>query len=301
MRASIVAGASNIANNSSNRGGAILGKKDATYTVRLNKCYFENNTVKNGGIIWNDSTTGTVFMNACSFYQNTTSTYASAVGSRGICGINNCAFQENSNNSATGASNVYTVNGNLIVANSSFRLYANSAVALWSGLGGTTYLVNSTMVNSVPSDDASKGVALKSSYPLNSYGHNVVSKFYEVNADTYSIEDEVNHNDVLNYSLYQQWHTTQHCIYWTKWNVVNEAEVRPAGFVLATPSRVEAAIDAFDSAASTGFKAWLESLDIDGKGHNALETDILGRLRQAGGASTIWPGSYERSGSYTVE
>ena len=302
----------NKATASGKRGGAIFGLSGA-YVLHLNKCYFGTNlaggagddansgneTKNGGGAIWADSSTGTLFLNACSFYGNKTATYASAIGSRGICGINNCAIQLNNNTQTTYPCSIQAIAGHFLVANTSIRLSAQSGAAIYP-YGGTTYLVNNTLVNNAESEEANKAVALRSNKPIVSYGHNVVSKHYDTGTN-YSVNDAVNHNDVLDYMLSQNWHTTQHCIYWTKWNVVNEAEVRPAGFVLATPSRVEAAIDAFDSAASTGFKTWLQSLDIDGKGHNALETDILGRLRQAGGASTIWPGSYERSGSYTVE
>ena len=298
---------------SSKRGGAIYGLQNKDYVLCLNKCYFGTNlaggagddansgneTKNGGGAIWADSSTGTLFLNACSFYGNKTATYASAIGSRGICGINNCAIQLNNNTSTTYPCSIQAIAGHFLVANTSIRLSAQSGAAIYP-YGGTTYLVNNTLVNNAESEDANKAVALRSNKPIVSYGHNVVSKHYDTGTN-YSVNDAVNHNDVLDYMLSQTWHTTQHCIYWVKWNVVNEAEVRPAGFMLATPSRVEAAIDAFDSAASTSFKAWLQSLDIDGKGHNALETDILGRLRQAGGASTIWPGSYERSGVYTVE
>ena len=304
----------NKATASSKRGGAIFGASGA-YVIHLNKCYFGTNlaggagddansgneTKNGGGAIWGDSSTGTIFMNACSFYGNKTATYASAIGSRGICGINNCAIQLNNNTSTTYPCSIQAIGGHFLVANTCIRLSAQSGAAIYP-YGGTTYLVNNTMVNNASSGESDKAVALRSDKSVISYGHNIVSKFIDKGSPaSYSVNDAVNHNDVLDYMLSQNWHTTQHCIYWTKWNVVNEAEVRPAGFVLATPSRVEAAIDAFDSAASTGFKTWLQSLDIDGKGHNALETDILGRLRQAGGASTIWPGSYERSGSYTVE
>ena len=304
----------NKATASSKRGGAIFGA-GGSYVIRLNKCYFGTNlaggtgddansgneTKNGGGAIWGDSSTGTIFMNACSFYGNKTANYASAIGSRGICGINNCAIQLNNNTSTTYPCSIQAIGGHFLVANTCIRLSGQSGAAIYP-YNGTTYLVNNTMVNNASSDDSDKAVALRSDKSVISYGHNIVSKFIDKGSPTsYSVDDAVSHNDVLDYMLSQTWHTTQHCIYWVKWNVVNEAEVRPAGFVLATPSRVEAAIDAFDSAASTGFKAWLQSLDIDGKGHNALETDILGRLRQAGGASTIWPGSYERSGVYTVE
>ena len=304
----------NKATASSKRGGAIFGAGGA-YVIHLNKCYFGTNlaggagddansgneTKNGGGAVWGDSSTGTIFMNACSFYGNKTANYASAIGSRGICGINNCAIQLNNNTSTTYPCSIQAIGGHFLVANTCIRMSGQSGAAIYP-YNGTTYLVNNTMVNNASSDEPDKAVALRSDKSVISYGHNIVSKFIDKGSPaSYSVNDAVNHNDVLDYMLSQTWHTTQHCIYWTRWNVVEDVEVRPAGFVLATPSRIEAAIDAFDTAASTGFKAWLQSLDIDGKGHNALETDILGRLRQAGGASTIWPGSYERSGSYTVE
>ena len=273
----------NSAKESGKRGSAIFS--EGSSVVRMNGCYLAENKASGGGAIWSDSETGRLFLNACSFYKNTTGTYASAIGSRGICGVNNCAFQQNSNTSTTGASNFYTVNGNTVIANSSFRLAANAAVAIWAA-GGTTFLANSTLVNSTSHSDADKGVALKSSAPLISYGHNLVSKFYEATADTYSVQNPGD-ADVLDYSLTQAWHATKHCIYWSKWN---EAGVKPTGFEFATPCWVEDGLDAFEAASGAGFKTWLQSLRIEG--YNALQTDILGRKR---GTSFIWPGSYENT------
>lgn len=293
------------------RGGAIFGAS-GSYKLYLNKCYFgtekagatgddkttRNEAANGGGAIWADSSTGTLFLNACSFYGNKSGSYAAAVGSRGICGINNCAFQLNENSMATYPCSIQPIAGHFIVANTSIRLYAASGAAIYP-YGGNTYLVNNVLVNNGTDGDSNKYVALRSNKTVNSYGHNVISKHYDTGAN-YSVLDAANHNDVLDYMLSQTWSSSQHCIYWTRWNVVDDAVVRPEGFVLATPSRVEDAIDAFDSETSAGFKTWLESINIDGNGHNALETDILGRLRQAGGATTIWPGSYERSSSYTI-
>ena len=273
----------NSAKESGKRGSAIFS--NGSSIVRMNACYFAENKASGGGTIWSDSATGRLFLNACSFYKNTTATYASVIGSRGICGVNNCAFQQNSNTSTTGASNFYTVNGNTVITNSSFRLAANAAVGIWAA-GGTTFLANNTLVNSTASAESDKGVALKSSAPLISYGHNLVSKFYEVTADTYSIQD-AGEADVLDYSLSQNWHSTKHCIYWSKWN---DAGVKPAGFEFSTPCRVEEGLDAFEAASGAGFKTWLQSLRIEG--YNALQTDILGRKR---GINFIWPGDYENT------
>ena len=273
----------NTAKESTKRGAAIFS--EGSSVVRLNRCYIAQNRSANGGAVWSDSATGILFLNACSFYKDTTGTYASAIGSRGLCGVHNCAFQQNINTSATGAANFYTVNGKTVISNSSFRLAGNSAVALWTA-GGTTYLVNSTLVNSFTSASADKGVALKTSASLISYGHNLASKFYEAASSTYSLEN-AGDADVLDYSLAQNWHTTRHCVYWTDWT---EAGVKPAGFEFATPWRVEAALDAFETASSAGFKSWLQSLSIGG--YNGLQTDILGRRR---GANLLWPGDYENT------
>lgn len=301
----------NKATTSAKRGGAIYGAT-GSYVLHLNKCYFGtilagaggddndsgNASANGGGAIWADSNTGTIFLNACSFYRNQSGSYASAIGSRGICGINNCAFQVNGNSVSTYPCSIQPIGGYFIVANTSIRLSAISGAALYP-YGGTTYLVNNTLVNNSTNDDPNKGVALRSNKTIISYGHNVISKHYDTGTN-YSVEDTGSHNDVLDYMLSQYWDSNKHCIYWTRWKN-DDVEVRPEGFVLATPSRVEDAIDAFDTAASSGFKTWLVSLNIDGKGHDALETDIIGRLRQAGGASTIWPGCYERSDTYTIE
>lgn len=273
----------NTAKESGKRGSVIFSSGSSV--VRLNGCYLASNQASAGGTIWSDSSDGKLFLNACAFYMNKTATYASAIGSRGICGVNNCAFQQNSNTSSTGASNFYTVNGTSVITNSSFRMGGNAAVSLWAA-GGTTYLANSTLVNSNTSDDADKAVALKSSAPLISYGHSIASKFYEVTADTYSLQD-AGDADLLNYSLFQTWHSTKHCIWWTKWN---DNGPKPVGFDFATPVRVEDALDAFEVATSAGFKTWLQSLRING--YNALQTDILGYVR---GAKFVWPGSYENT------
>lgn len=273
----------NTAKESGKRGSVIFSSGSST--VRMNRCYLATNQASSGGTVWLDSSSGFLFLNACAFYSNKTASYASAIGSRGFCGVNNCAFQQNNNTSATGAANFYTIDGTTVIANSSFRLGANAAVALWAA-GGTTYLVNSTLVNSNSSGDADKAVALKSSSTLISYGHSIASKFYEATADTYSIQDAVD-ADLLDYPLSQSWHSTKHCIYWTHWN---DSGPKPDGFAFATPCRVEDALDAFESDSSAGFKTWLQSLRINGC--NALQTDIHGYVR---GSKFVWPGSYENT------
>ena len=309
----------NKATASSKRGGAIFGASGA-YVLHLNKCYFgtekagaagddknSGNEAKNGGgAIWGDSSTGKIFLNACSFYGNKTATYASVLGSRGICGINNCAIQNNSNSSGESyPCSIQPINGHFIVANTSIRLAANAGAALHP-YGGTAYLVNNTMVNSLSSDDPDKAVALRSDKAVISYGHNIISKFEEkAEPASYSVDDAVNHNDALNYMLSQNWQTSSHVIYWVKWNNGTE-DVRPVGFVMGNLARVEAAIDAFDTAAGLSgtatFKSWLQSLNIDG--HDALHTDLLGYVRQdptGKTPSTTWPGCYERPKSYKIE
>lgn len=273
----------NTAKESGKRGSVIFSSGSST--VRMNRCYLATNQASSGGTVWLDSSSGYLFLNACAFYSNKTASYASAIGSRGYCGVNNCAFQLNSNTSSTGASNFYTIDGTTVIANSSFRLAANAAVALWAA-GGTTYLANSTLVNSNSSEDADKAVALKSSSTLISYGHSIASKFYEATADTYSIQD-AGDADLLDYRLSQSWHSSKHCIYWTHWN---DSGPKPDGFDFCTPCRVEDALDAFESASSAGFKTWLQSLRING--YNALQTDILGYVR---GSKFVWPGSYENT------
>ncbi|MBQ7194039.1 MAG: hypothetical protein IJS07_00200 [Bacteroidales bacterium] len=70
----------------------------------------------------------------------------------------------------------------------------------------------------------------------------------------------------------------------------------PAGFVLTTVAHVTSVIDAFDTANSTDFKAWLNSITTEGG--TALNSDIRGKARNA---SAIWPGCYDNGTNITLE
>ncbi|MBQ7194038.1 MAG: hypothetical protein IJS07_00195 [Bacteroidales bacterium] len=248
-------------------------------TLYINKCHFNACVAQNNiGTIAIYSEKCKSYLNSCSFYGNKTRQGGSCIDSKGLCGVYNSSFQLNQNATATEAANIYSRGGNCIVANSSIRLSANSAAGVWSDVGQVS-IVNSTFINSNSSSDETKTLALKTTEPLNSYGHNIYSKLYETVGNTYRLENP-GHEDVCYNLTSQGWDNELRCHTWDG--------VCPVGFVKATPARVEKALDDFDSATGTGFKAWLTSLRFEGG--NALQTDIRGHKRST---TELWPGSYE--------
>ena len=275
---------------SANGSGAVIFA-DAAATIRVNDCYLEGNYSGSRGAIRSKASASILMMNNCRIRNSRVYTFGSALHTNGICAIHNSAFQSNSNKNAGGASTIYVGGGKMFISNTCIRLSADSGAGLYAASGPAT-IVNSTFVNSAnDSGTADKQVAVKSKGIITSYGHNIYSKLYEETADTYSLNN-ADHIDVQ-YTLYQEWVGGKYnLIKWTQWN---NGGARPEGFVEATPARVEAAIDAFDTANGCNFKSWLQSLTFDGG--NALQTDIRGIARSE---SLIWPGSYDNSASASL-
>ena len=258
-------------------GSAIFAASKAS-SIRLNRCYFESNEARGGGTIYTSVASTTLFLNACSFYSNLSVQYASVIRNDGsVCGVFNSVFQLNKNQQATGASNFYAGGGKNLIANTTIRLSGASAAGIWSDKA-PVYIVNNTIVNSDGTQGDDKALALKTTEAITSYGHNIYSKMYDANS-VYVLEDATGHPD-QEATVTQAWNATGH---YTSWD-----GSCPEGFVKASPARVEAAIDAFDTDAGTAFKAWLQSLKFDGG--NALQTDIRGHARST---TALWPGSYE--------
>lgn len=275
---------------SANGSGAVIFA-DAAATIRVNDCYLEGNYSGSRGAIRSKASASILMMNNCRIRNSRVYTYGSALHTNGICAIHNSAFQSNSNKNAGGASTIYVGGGKMFISNTCIRLSADSGAGLYAASGPAT-IVNSTFVNSAnDSGTASKQVAVKSKGIITSYGHNIYSKLYEETAGTYSLEN-AGHIDVQ-YTLDQEWVGGKYnLIKWTQWN---DGGARPEGFVEATPARVEAAIEAFDTANGSNFKSWLQSLTFDGG--NALQTDIRGIARST---EAIWPGSYDNSATYPL-
>ncbi|MBR1633002.1 MAG: right-handed parallel beta-helix repeat-containing protein [Bacteroidales bacterium] len=275
-------------------GSAIFAGKlngSDVYTIKLNKCYFNDNLSGSRGTVRSFSPVGIVMLNGCSFYSNKVYSYASAIHNNGICAIHNCAFQNNSNYAVYGASTLYIGGRHMLVTNSSIRLSANAGAAIYAA-SGDAIIANNTFVNSANNTADSLQVAIKSNQTITSYGHNIYSKLYQETENSYTLEDSFNHTDVQ-YKLTQEWvGSPYYLIKWTRWN---DGEPRPEGFVETTPARVTAAIEAFDEANRCNFKAWLESLSFDGG--DALQTDIRGIARST---EAIWPGSYDNSATYPL-
>ena len=272
-------------------GAAIYAGGSKAYVIRAHKCLFMHNKSGSRGTVRNAYSGGTLFLNACSFYKDTVVNYASAVHNNGKCALHNCALHLNVNTSASNSPSTIFIGGSskMLVSNTSIRLYGSSTSGIYTNAGPAT-LVNNTVINSFASDDATKGAALKTKVATTSYGHNIFSKVYQESGDTYSLESN-EHTDVV-YSLSQQWiDTPYYLIKWTDWNT---GDSRPAGFVEAAPSRVTAAIEAYDSVNGTALKTWLQSDDLKINGKTALEYDIRGIARST---TAIWPGSYDNSGA----
>ena len=278
-----------------NAGAVIMAYagSNPAWVIRADKCLFSGNLSGSRGTVRNQSSNGKLYLNACSFYGNKVNAYGSAIHNIGTCAVVNCAFQLNENTTSSGASNYYTGGGKSLIANSCIRMYGNSAVGVY-GAGGNCWLVNNTLINSAHSTNAVNAVALKSKVSVVSLGHNIVSKFYEEGAGSYTSSA----TDVMDYQLYQDWIDSPYfLIKWTSWKAGTwvsgkwEYSIQDPGFTKATPAEVVDAIDAFETAAGVDdLKSWLQSLSYDGG--NALQTDIRGIARST---TAIWPGSYDNS------
>ena len=276
--------------------GSVLYCVTNASTATLTDCYFAQNESGQKGVIATGHPNGKTLLNGCRFYKNVTGTGASCIYNKCMMAVNNCAFQDNSNKAADDASTIHNdsdtgssgVPGRLIISNTSIRLSANSGVGLLTSAMAITktWLVNSTIMNSQQSADADKGVAVKTKSEVSSYGHNVISKLLEEVSGTYVLQNEDSDLDAVPYTLAQGWDATQRLIFWNGWGTAG----KPDGFSLITPSRLEAAYDAYDSACGTTFKAIL-------KENGWFDTDIRGQKRNSNG---YWPGSYDDGANVTL-
>ena len=165
-------------------------------------------------------------------------------------------------------------------------LIANTSLTLSSSYHGVTLSTSekSVLVNNIFKNGSSEKVALavESGKTVSSYGHNI----WSVLGGDGSI-DNTNNSPSTDVVASASWTWTDPYLVVTKL----PADFYKAGTVdnRATVSNVEAAIDAFDTTNSTGFKAWLNSEDA-----NALMVDVTGYTRASNKTTDkITPGSYQ--------
>ena len=247
--------------------------------VKMNRCHFEGNstTTKFGAIVIGHES-ASLYANACSFYNNKNQNRGCAISCTiGNVAVFNCVFDNNTIETVTHPSIIMITSGNLLVANTSLRLSDSDANGIYVvGGSANAYLANNTLVHSSADEGYAAIGYANASGKIYSYGHNIYTDLQE--SVSISLPDGVSSSD-LQATLDQTWNEDRYLL----WN-----GTMPVGFVKASPSRVEKAIDDFDSAVSTDFKSWLGTLSANGG--NALQTDIRGKSRNI---STWWPGSYE--------
>lgn len=268
------------------------GTTSIAYDLRFHKCVFEANRADSRGAVRTVGSTGKVYYNACAFVRDTVQTVASAVQSNCKTVIHNCTFFANNNRVGSDASNIY-YSTDALISNTSIRLGGDSAVGIRAVGGTESVIVNSIIYNALSGND----IAMTSGKTLYSYGHNVIGTAgtTPISGTGYVLENE-NHTDYTYcYNKDSQpWKLDPSYIgspywvlKWTEW----PAPGKPEGYELCTPARVEAAIDAFDTATSMDAKVWLKELGY-------LNKDQRGTTRSS---ETIWPGSYDNSASSTLE
>jgi predicted outer membrane repeat protein len=274
-----------ISNTASNATGSAILASNSSYTLRFNNCVFSQNSASHRGCIRGMVGTGKMYFNACTFSNNTINQYGSALQLNNPAAIHNCVFYVNTNSSATGASNIY-FDKNLLLSNTSIKLTGNAACGLWVAGGDNSTIVNNIIYN------VHGGSAIKiTSGTLTSYGHSLYKSGSGTTIDGTITLNDAGHTDseyAVNYGFVGEPYWV---LRWTKW--ANEGEGTPpaAPWEFCTPERVEAAIDAFDTATSMGVKSWLNSL-------GALNTDRRGIARST---TAIWPGSYDNSATSSLE
>lgn len=278
-------------------GGAIFVEKNAT--VKLNHCWFYHNLCsQNGGAIRTKDATAVLYMNGCSFYMNYAGKYASTVqGTSGPIAIYNCVFYNNQNKTGTYPGTIRSSSGEMLIANTSMRLGSSYPGAVFGG-SVNSVIVNNYFVNSGAAAEPvlKKAISVASGKTLSSYGHNLHSG-YNADGSTYGTIDFTNapadSDQEIAVEDFPSWVGTvdgieYHLLKITKLPTTYY-NADPAVDLRATPAEVVAAIDAFDSANGTAFKAWLNTLD-EGNGRKPLDVDYRKYLRKT---DKIWPGSYE--------
>ena len=263
----------------SSTGGAIFVLKAAT--VKLDGCRFYHNTCsQNGGAVRVRDASATLFAKNCIFDRNYSGKGASALqNTSGKVALYNCVFYMNQNNTGADSDATVSITGGEC-------LIANTSLTLSSSYHGVTLSTSekSVLVNNIFKNGSSEKVALavESGKTVSSYGHNI----WSVLGGDGSI-DNTNNSPSTDVVASASWTWTDPYLVVTKL----PADFYKAGTVdnRATVSNVEAAIDAFDTTNSTGFKAWLNSEDA-----NALMVDVTGYTRASNKTTDkITPGSYQ--------
>lgn len=260
-------------------GGAIFVLDAAT--VKLNHCRFYHNTCsQNGGAIRVKESSATLYANRCIFDRNYSGIGATAITtSNGIVALNNCVFYSNQNKSGDASdATISSSGGECLIVNTSMTL-TSSYHGVSLSTSAKSVLANNIFKNSTSGKVA---VAVESGKTVSSFGHNIWSVLGGAGT-----VDNTNNDPSTDVAASASWS-------WVDPNLV--VTTLPAAFYKsgvvdnrATVSNVEAAIDAFDSANSTGFKTWLTSVDA-----NALMVDITGYTRAVNKSTDkITPGSYQ--------
>ena len=237
-------------------------------------------------------------MNACSFYMNYAGKYSSTVqGTSGPIAMYNCVFYNNQNKSTSYPGTIRSSAGEVLIANTSVRVGSSYPAAVFGG-SANSVIVNSLFVNSGASETPvlKKAIAVSKNKSVSSFGH-ILHSGYNADGSTYGTIDETNavagSDQEIGLDDFPSWVGTvsdigYHLLKITKLPTTYY-NADPAVDYRATPAKVEAAIDYFDTNNSTEFKTWLNTLD-EGSGRKPLDVDYRGYLRNA---TNIWPGSYE--------
>ena len=257
-------------------------KKTVACTVNINSCYFEGNKSTRSVISYASGATKTnVYLNGCSFNNNeTTDKLGSCItATGGNMAIFNSAFY---NNAVTGGKNaaaatILASGGKLLLANSSINTSDSNASGITVGENTQVYFVNNTFVHTNVVD-GSAAVRVQKTAAATSYGHNLYSSIvYNTGVTDYTHENsdyadaEATISQTWNADCYLVWDGTV-----------------PEGFSMASPSRVEEAINAFDTKAGTTFCSWLKSIKVSGG--TAFDADIRGVRR----STPWWSGAYQK-------
>jgi hypothetical protein len=272
-----------IGNTAPNATASAILASEGAYTLKLNKCIFSGNSAASRGCVRGMISTGKLYFNACVFHANNIGLHGSAIHTNSPAAIHNCVFYGNTNNSATGASNIYH-DKDLLMSNTSIRLGANAACGLRMIAGDNSVIVNNIIYNSLKGS----AIIIPASKVLTSYGYNLYKSNTGTTIDgTLTFQDASNHPD----SEYDPNVTWVGAPYWVlKWTQWKDGTPPSPSWTLCTPERVEAAIDAFDTATSMGVKTWLNSI-------GALNTDSRGIARST---TAIWSGSYDNSATSSL-
>lgn len=292
-------------NTAAKSASAVYCKANSTYAyeVKFNNCVFINNSANSRGCVRSNSTVSKVFFNACTFAANKMVQYGNSLHLQTPAAIHNCVFYNNVNSSATGASVIYH-DKDILITNSTIRLGGASTTGI-NHVGGVESIIANNIIwnngSSSESGNAKSSIVVASGKTLTSYGHNIIGLN---NADAATkpvsgsdfVTNSAEHSDHIyvftnaegnTWKLDPTWVSAPwYLLKWTAW----PAPGKPEGFELATPARVEAAIDAFDTATGLAFKAWLNEI-------GALNADHRGTLRSD---TAIWPGSYDNSATSSL-